>query len=67
MKNADIKAKMRLYGIEWEEVARALRMPLKDFTRRLNNTEASPAFRRHLLKAIDNISKRPENYYDEYR
>jgi hypothetical protein len=67
MKNADIKAKMRLYGVEWEEVARTLHIPLKDFTRRLNNKEASPQFRKNLLKAIEAIHARPESFYNEYR
>lgn len=67
MKNADIKQKMDYYGIEWQEVATFLHMPMKDFTRRLNGKEASPPFRRNLLKAIDSIRRRSETFYDEYR
>jgi hypothetical protein len=67
MKNADIRAKLRLYGIEWVEVSRYLGMPLKDLVRRLNGKEASPPFRRSLLEAIETISRRPENFYDEYK
>ena len=66
MKNADIKAKMRFHGVEWVEVAHYLGIPLKDLTRRLNGKEASPHFRRNLLKAIDSIKKRSETFYDEY-
>lgn len=67
MKNADIKQKMDYYGIEWVEVASYLHMPMKDFTRRLNGKEASPPFRRNLLKAIDSIRRRSETFYDEFR
>lgn len=67
MKNADIKAKMRLFGIEWIEISRYLNIPMKDLTRRLNSKEASPQFRRHLMQAIESISKRPETFYDEFR
>ena len=66
MKNADIKAKMAFYGVEWQEVALYLKIPMKDLVRRLNGKEATPQFRRNLLKAIDSISRRPEDFYDEY-
>ena len=67
MKNDDIRQKMRLFGIEWLEVARYLDMPLKDLTRRLNVKEVTPAFRKRLLKAIESISQRSETFYDEFR
>ena len=66
MKNADIKAKLSLYGIEWVEVATSLKIPLKDLVRRLNTKEASPQFRRDLLKVIDRIRQRPEDFYDDF-
>lgn len=67
MKNAEIRRKMALYGVEWEEVARYLQIPMKDIVRRLNTKEATPLFRRNLLKAIDAIRQRSETFYDEYR
>lgn len=67
MKNAEIKAKMRLAGIEWVEVATYLKIPMKDLVRRLNSREVSPVFRRKLMQAIDVISRRPETFYDEYK
>ena len=67
MKNADIKARMRLSGIEWVEVATYLKIPMKDLVRRLNSREVSPVFRRKLMQAIDVISRRSEFFYDENR
>lgn len=67
MKNADIKAQMALYGVEWIEVSRYLNIPMKDLVRRLNGKEVTPIFRRNLLKAIKSISQRSETFYDEYR
>lgn len=55
---------MRMNGVEWIDVARFLGMNMKDFIRRLNGKQATPAFRRNLLHAIDKISQRPEDYYD---
>ena len=66
MYNADIKAKLRYFGIEWEEIAIYLKIPMKDLVRRLNEKEATPIFRRKLYKAIESISQRPEDFYDEY-
>jgi len=67
MKNGDIRAKMRFYGVEWVEVAKYLQIPMKDLTRRLNAKEVTPQFRRRLIHAIESISQRSETFYDEYR
>lgn len=55
---------MRINGVEWIDVARFLGMNMKDFIRRLNKKQATQAFRRNILHAIDKISQRPEDYYD---
>lgn len=67
MKNEEIRRKMALYGIQWEEVARYLKVPMKDLVRRLNSKEVTPIFRRNLLKAIEAVRQRSETFYDEYR
>ena len=67
MKNADIRRKANYYGVEWQEIAVYLQIPMKDLVRRLNEKQVTPAFRRNLLKAIDSIRKRPEEFYDDFR
>lgn len=67
MKNSDVKKVIQEKGIEWTELAKSLHMNMRDFTRRLNGKTVSPIFRKHLLDAIERISQRPEDYYDEYR
>lgn len=67
MKNSYIKAQMQFHGIEWSELADCLHVPLKDLVRRLNGKEATPQFRRNLMRAITTLSQRPEilNFYDD--
>lgn len=67
MKNADLKLRIRQNGLEWDELSRELRIPMKDLVRRLNKKEISPLFRRRILEAIDHLSQRSEFFYDEFR
>lgn len=62
-KNQDIRKLCDMYGIEWLELATGLRMPLKDFVRRLNEKTVTPDFRRSVLKQIEKIKRRSEEFY----
>lgn len=66
-KNDDIRRLIRLYGIEWEEVAIDLRIPMKDLTRRMNGKTLSPDFRRRVIQSVQKIARRPEDFYFENR
>ena len=66
-KNEDIRRLFKLYGVEWEEVAKGLNMPLLEFSRLINKRTISPLFRRRVVAQIERCARRSESFYAEYR
>ena len=66
-KNDDIRRLCGLYGVEWEEIAIDLHMPLKDLVRRMNGKTLTPEFRRQVIQSVRKIARRPEDFYFQNR